>query len=185
MWIRNMESGYVESHAFHLHFKCTNNIAEYEALILGLNLLKKLGAHRIVVHGDSDLIIKQVNGEYTMKHPRLRGYRNDTMDLLKTFVEYELVFVPRGKNVIANGLAYLASSYPKTTSDQQIIIQTKYRPAVPNNKKYRQVFEGDKQIEDFLTGRDEFESSDSDSKSDDSCLSEEPPDEEKSPHNNK
>ena len=70
------------------------------------------------MHGDSELIIKQVNNEYTAKHPRLRAYRNDTIDLLKTFVEYELVFVPRHQNVIANGLAFLASSYPKTLSDQ-------------------------------------------------------------------
>ena len=95
VWIHNPESDYTESHACNLHFKCTNNIAEYEALILGLTLLKRLGARRITVRGDSELIIKQVNGGYTAKHPRLRAYRNDTMDLLKTFIEYELVFVPR------------------------------------------------------------------------------------------
>ena len=71
MWLHNTESDYAESHAFNLNFKCTNNIAEYEALILGLNLLKKLGARRIAMHRDSELIIKQVNGEYTAKHPRL------------------------------------------------------------------------------------------------------------------
>ena len=85
-----------------------------------------------------------MNGEYSEKHPRLRAYRNDTLDLLKTFVEYELAFVPRGQNAIENGLACLASSYPKAPVDQQIIIQTKFRPAVPDNEKYWQVFEGDK-----------------------------------------
>ena len=58
VWIHNIESDYAESHACNLHFKWTNNIVEYEALILGLNLLKKLGAHRITMHGDSELIIK-------------------------------------------------------------------------------------------------------------------------------
>ncbi|MBO1695084.1 reverse transcriptase-like protein, partial [Bacteroides uniformis] len=58
-------------------------------------LLKKLGAQRIVVHGYSELVIKQVNGECTANNPRLRAYINDDMDLLKTFVEYELVFIPR------------------------------------------------------------------------------------------
>ena len=144
VWLRNTENDHAESHAVNFHFKCTNNIAEYEALILGLNLLKKLGTHRIAVKGDSELVIKQVNGEYTAKRPRLRAYRNDAVDLLKTFVEYELVFVPRSQNVIANGLACLASSYPKTPPDQKIIIQTKFRPVVPDNEKYWQVFEGDK-----------------------------------------
>ena len=58
LWLHNTESDYAESHALKLDFKCTNNIAEYEALILGLNLLKKLGARRIPVHGESELIIK-------------------------------------------------------------------------------------------------------------------------------
>ena len=122
VWVHNTESDYAENHAFNLNFKCTNNIIEYEALILGLNLLKKLGARRIDVHGDFELIIKQVNGEYTVKHPRLRAYRNDAMDLLKTLMEYELVFIPRIQNVIANGLACIASSYHKPPSDQKIII---------------------------------------------------------------
>ena len=58
MWLHNTESDYAESHACNLHFKCTNNIAEYEALILGLNLLKKIGASRIAMQGDSELVIK-------------------------------------------------------------------------------------------------------------------------------
>ena len=136
MWVHNTESDYTKSHAFNLNFKCTKNIAEYEALILGVNILKKLGARRIVVQGDSELIIKQENGEYTVKHPRLRAYRNDAMDLLNTFVEYELVFIPRSRNVVENGLACIASSYHKPPSDQQIIIQMKFRPTVPDNEKY-------------------------------------------------
>ena len=136
VWLRNTESDYTEIHAYNLRFKCTNNITEYEALILSLNILKKLGAPKVAVQGDSELVIKQVNGEYTAKHPRLREYRNDAVDILKTFVEYKLVFVPRNQNVIANGLACLASSYPKTPSNQQIIIQTRFKPAVLDNEKY-------------------------------------------------
>lgn len=79
VWIHNTESDYAEIHAINLHFKCTKNIAEYEALIQGLNILKKLGARRITVLRNPKLVIKQVNGEYAEKHPRLREYRNDAM----------------------------------------------------------------------------------------------------------
>jgi ribonuclease HI len=48
-------------------------MVEYEALILGLKVLKELGAKRIVVHGDSELIINQIKGIYQAKHPRLEG----------------------------------------------------------------------------------------------------------------
>ena len=92
---------------------------------------------------------------------------------------YELVFVPRSQNILANGLACAASSYQRPLSDKQIIIQTKYRPAVPDNEKYLQVFEGDKHIQDFLLCRNEFELPDSNSKSNEICLDKEPPDEEK------
>ena len=136
VWLHNTKNNYAKSHAFKLNFKCTNNIVEYEALLLGLHLLKKLGAKRIVVHGDSELVIKQVNGEYTTKHPRLRAYRNDAMDILKTFVEYELVFVPRSQNILSNGLACAASSYQRSHKDKNFTIQTKYKPEVPDNEKY-------------------------------------------------
>ena len=50
--------------SYKLDFKCTNNIAEYEALILGLRALKVLQAQRIYIQGDSELVIKQVQGSY-------------------------------------------------------------------------------------------------------------------------
>jgi ribonuclease HI len=60
-------------------------MAEYEALILGLETLKELGARRIVVHGDSELVINQVKGIYQSKHPRLRAYRNLVLDIIEEF----------------------------------------------------------------------------------------------------
>eukprot|EP00253_Pinus_taeda_P016840 PITA_16840 len=60
--------------SYKLAFDCSNYEAEYEALIDGLKLLKKLGAKRISVYRDSELVIKQVKGEYQAKHPRMRAY---------------------------------------------------------------------------------------------------------------
>jgi ribonuclease HI len=68
-----------------LAFDCTNNMAEYEALVLGLKDLKEMGAKKIVVHGDSELIINQVKGIYQAKHPRLRAYRIQCLTCLKNF----------------------------------------------------------------------------------------------------
>src|SRR3954449_13141651 len=52
--------------------RATNNVAEYKALITGLQEAKKLGAKKILIRGDSELIIKQMRGEYRVKHPDLR-----------------------------------------------------------------------------------------------------------------
>ena len=47
IWIHNMENDHAEGHAYRLNFRCTNNMAEYEALLLGLKLIKSLGAVRV------------------------------------------------------------------------------------------------------------------------------------------
>jgi hypothetical protein len=71
VWLHNHKSRYSDNHSYKLNFQCTNNIAEYKSLMLGLKLLKKVGAKQIMVRGDSELIIKQIKGEYVAKHPRL------------------------------------------------------------------------------------------------------------------
>ena len=72
-------------YSFKLNFECTNNVAEYEALLLCLNALKYLKANRIDVYGDSKLVINQVNGSYHTKHPNMRAYRNEVLDMLVSF----------------------------------------------------------------------------------------------------
>ena len=136
IWVHNTESNHVEGHSYRLNFQCKNNIAEYEALLLVLHLLKKLGAQRITVHGDSELIIRQVNGEYTAKRPRLRAYRDDVMDLLKTFAEFQLTVVPRNQNIRANGLAFVARTFVTPYESKQCTTQVKYRLVVLDNEKY-------------------------------------------------
>jgi ribonuclease HI len=74
-----------------------NNMAEYEALILGLKVLKELGARRIVVCGESELIFNQIKGIYQEKHPRLRAYRNLVLDLLEKFPKYNLSATQEGR----------------------------------------------------------------------------------------
>jgi translation initiation factor 2 beta subunit (eIF-2beta)/eIF-5 len=88
--VSNSKAIYTESHSYKLNFQCTNNIAEYEQLMLGLKLLKKLSAKRISIRGDSELIIKHIKGEYSAKHPRLRAYMNVVLDFLQCFTEYDL-----------------------------------------------------------------------------------------------
>ncbi|WP_369124381.1 reverse transcriptase-like protein, partial [Actinobacillus pleuropneumoniae] len=73
--MHNLANNHDEGHAYILNFRCTNNMAEYEALLLSLKLLKKLGATRVSVLGDSDLIIQQIKGKFLTNDPRLREYR--------------------------------------------------------------------------------------------------------------
>ena len=58
----------------HLNFPMTNNEAEYETLIAGLDLAKATGAESMVVYCDSQVVISQVNGDYECKNERMKKY---------------------------------------------------------------------------------------------------------------
>ena len=70
-----------------LCFNCTNNIAEYEACIMGLKASIDLWIKFLVVFGDSALVIIQIKGEWDTKHPNLIPYREHVLTLLSHFEE--------------------------------------------------------------------------------------------------
>jgi hypothetical protein len=69
--------------AFRLEFDATNNVAEYEALLLGLEIAKDMGIKILNIKGDSDLVILQVKNKYACKSERLRKYRNAIWDTME------------------------------------------------------------------------------------------------------
>jgi ribonuclease HI len=143
--------------SYKLVFECTNNMAKYEALIFGLQVLKELGTQRIEVCDDSELIINQVKGVYQTRHPRLRAYKNMALDLLEGFSKYDMTVVPREQNHITDTLVASASVFKIPTLPDKIYeIEVKHRPAMPDNIKHWQVFDDDKQVERFLLMSDEF-----------------------------
>ncbi|ELZ20435.1 ribonuclease HI [Natrinema limicola] len=82
----------------------TNNQAEYEALIAGLEAARDYGYDEVHVRGDSELIVKQVRGEYDTNNPDLREKRVTVHELLAAFDEWTLEYVPRDVNERADGL---------------------------------------------------------------------------------
>jgi ribonuclease HI len=158
VWLHNHRSRYSESHSYKLNFQCTNNIAYYEALMLGLKLLKKVGAKQIMVMGDSELIIKQIKGEYAAKHPRLRAYRNVVLYSLQCFTEIDLQVMPRGQKILADRLATSTTTCKiPFRPTRKYIVEVKCKPTIPDNIRYWQVFGNDNQIENFLQCKNEFE----------------------------
>ena len=97
--------------SFKLYFECTNNVAEYESLILGLNALRTMKAKKIAIYGDLELIINQVKVIYQAKHPNMRSYRNLVLELLEEFDEYSISLIPREQYSIVDSLASLASLF--------------------------------------------------------------------------
>ncbi|HTW93196.1 MAG TPA: ribonuclease HI family protein [Tepidisphaeraceae bacterium] len=88
--------------------RATNNAAEYRALIAGLQEAKKLGGTRLHIRGDSELIIKQMRGEYRVKNPDLRPLWQQAQELVSQFQSAVFEHNLRGKNALADRLANLA-----------------------------------------------------------------------------
>jgi len=89
----------------------TNNQAEYQALIKGLELLREVHADAVKVFGDSMLVINQLAGSYECRSEVLITYYEKSMQLLKEFKDFRLEHVPRLHNEEANLLAQHASGY--------------------------------------------------------------------------
>jgi ribonuclease HI len=83
----------------------TNNVAEYKALLMGLEGLRKLGRKRVRVQSDSQLLVRQLNGEYRVKDEKLKLLSQKAIGLLRQFKSYRIVHVPREQNKIADRLA--------------------------------------------------------------------------------
>jgi ribonuclease HI len=86
----------------------TNNVAEYRALLLGLECARELGANEIDVVGDSELIAKQVQGLYKVKHEAMRALHQQAMAALREFEQWSIRTVPRAQNARADALVNAA-----------------------------------------------------------------------------
>ncbi|XP_070013865.1 uncharacterized protein [Nicotiana sylvestris] len=95
-----------------LWFFCTNNTAEYEACIMVMNMAVDQDVEELLIMGDSDLIIRQAQGEWETRDIKLIPYRQHVEDLSKRFKFVEFRYIPRFHNELADALATLASMLP-------------------------------------------------------------------------
>ncbi|XP_070021766.1 uncharacterized protein [Nicotiana sylvestris] len=81
-----------------LQFFCTKNTAEYEACIIGMNMEIDQDVEELIIMGDSDLIIRQAQGEWETWDVKLIPYRQHVEDLSKRFKSVEFMYIPRFHN---------------------------------------------------------------------------------------
>lgn len=82
----------------------TNNVAEYRAIIAGLEAARDLGAAAVFLESDSELLIKQIKGEYKVRQPHLIPLHRRSRELLRDFDEAKIRHVRRERNVEADAL---------------------------------------------------------------------------------
>jgi ribonuclease HI len=109
---------YVARLSFALEFdRCTNNIAEYEAVILGLHKLRALGVTTCIVKTDSKVVAGQVEKEYSAKDPALMQYLTTVRSLERQFKGFTLQHVDRARNEEVDVLAKVAARGETFPSD--------------------------------------------------------------------
>ncbi|KAG5556090.1 hypothetical protein RHGRI_006649 [Rhododendron griersonianum] len=109
-------------HSFALTEGCSNNEAEYEAVIARLELALQIPIEELLVYGDSELVIKQLRGEYIVKKASLAPYHEKASQLLSQFRKVNIFHVKRRINAQADSLASLAASL--SLPDRETIIVT-------------------------------------------------------------
>jgi ribonuclease HI len=94
---------------FKLEHKVSNNIAEYEGLLAGLRAANALGIKRLIIKGDSQLVVNFSNKSYTPKNEHMAAYLEEHRKMEKHFQGLELKHIPRGENIEADKIAKRAS----------------------------------------------------------------------------
>ena len=93
-----------------LGFLATNNEIEYEALMMGMTMVQRMGGKAVEMFSDSRLVVDQVNEELEATDERMQGYLGQVRRLQAGFESFSLLHVPRSGNTHVDSLATLATS---------------------------------------------------------------------------
>ena len=116
------------AYVLQLHFDCTNNMAEYEALLHGLRMAKEMNIKRIRCFGDSDLVAQQVSRTWDSKDANMAAYRRADDQIAWFFSGYQVEHINRRKNEAADALSRLGSRRVKVPPN--VFLDELHHPSV-------------------------------------------------------
>jgi ribonuclease HI len=121
-----------------IHFRASNNVAEYEALVHGLKLAKEIGIRRILCFGDSDLVVHQVSGEWDAKDASMVSYRFYVQQLCGFFEGCEFHHVPKANNDEADRLSKIGST--KQDIPVEVSLEIIHKPSIKPSPESSSIF---------------------------------------------
>ena len=119
-----------------LDFSATNNETEYEALMMGMAMVQRMGGKSVKVLSDSRLVVDQVKGEFEAKDERMQGYLSQVRCLQLEFESFNLLHIPRSGNAHADSLAMLVTSSAQNLP-QVILVEDLYKPTETRRETIR------------------------------------------------
>lgn len=103
--------------AGHFLGRTTNNVAEYKALIAALQAARRLGAEEVEAFSDSELLVRQMNGQYRVRNAGLAPLFAEAQELAGGFSRFRIVHIPRAENARADRLANQAMNCKSDVED--------------------------------------------------------------------
>jgi ribonuclease HI len=121
--------------SFKFDFPCSNNAAEYEAYLAGLAIAYEMGIKHLRVIGDSNLVVCQARGEFSLKEPSLAPYRALAQKFETKFSTFEIEHAQRNENRYADALATLGSQITFEGEEMDVTICKRAEPITESLKK--------------------------------------------------
>ena len=127
-FVLNDSSGIqLEAKAFFIG-KATNNLAEYTALVKAIEVAVKIGSEQLIVFSDSELLVRQINGQYRVKSEQISPLYQQAVRLLQNFKSWKIQHVTRDKNKQADNLVNQALDAEHDVEEKHNFATTKGRP---------------------------------------------------------
>jgi ribonuclease HI len=145
--------------ACRLEFECTNNIAEYEALLQGLRKALDMHIQNLVLFGDTEIVVRQVRNYVHCLTSHLKCYQSEVWSLINKFSAFNINSIPRSNKTEADLPANVASKLlpAEGLSPNAFSVELLFRPFVPDNITNWRVFDDDQQIINFLHMEETFQ----------------------------
>jgi ribonuclease HI len=144
--------GKIHNFSYRLEFACTNNVTEFEALLLGIENAYNLGCGHLTVFGDSELVVNLVRKIYSPSNKLLKRYTQVVWMLISNLLSFNITHVKRELNSMVDRLVVFAASPTRQLLPQRpdCTFQSLYRPHIPDNVESWQVFPSDEGICAFI-----------------------------------
>ncbi|MHC4882531.1 MAG: formyltransferase family protein [Planctomycetota bacterium] len=122
--MKDPQGGTIVSHGIFLG-QTTNNVAEYTAVLKGLAAAKEMQAESVRLFSDSQLLVRQLNGQYKVKSDNLKQLYTDSMELLASFKSWQAIHIPREQNAEADAMANKAMDKKRDVEFQSELVTAK------------------------------------------------------------
>jgi ribonuclease HI len=144
--------GKIHNFSYRLEFACTNNVTEFEALLLGIENAYNLGCGHLSVFGDSELVVNLVRKIYSPSNKLMKRYTQIVWALISNLLSFNITHVKRELNSMADRLAVFAASPNRQLLPHRpdCTFQSLYRLHIPDNIESWQVFPNDESICAFI-----------------------------------